>query len=384
MSKSILVFLFTLTFLLGGCGTDSTSVFEEKDLLDELDEKEVVAQQDTHSDSTGQLSVHFIDVGQADSTLLTYSDADQHWNILIDAGNWDSDQVIKYLHAHEITEIDLLVGTHPHADHIGQMDRILQDFQVSEIWMSGDETTSQTFERLLDAILESDVDYHEPRAGELYDLGALTLEILNPVSLTGDAHEGSVSIKVSYRNVSFLFTGDAEHQTERAMIERGHDLKATVLKLGHHGSNTSTSPDFLESVKPEIAIISAGEVNQYGHPHEEVVSRVQDAGIEIYSTSIHGTIVITTDGDDYLLKTKEDEIPSPPDKDQSQVSDCVNINEATEAELERIIHIGTERAKSLIELRPFETLNDLVKINGIGPGRLADILSENVACMGGS
>lgn len=336
--------------------------------------------------------VHYINVGQADATLLEFYENEQSYYILIDAGNWNDSDVVTYLKEHEVTHLDIIIGTHPHADHIGQLDQLLAQFDVTEVWMSGDEANSQTFERVLESIIESGVDYHEPRANEVYEIGPLVIEIINPIKLTGDVHEGSISLRALFGDVSFLFTGDAEEQTEQAMIDRGHELDATVLQLGHHGSNTSTIPAFLQKVNPEVAVISAGKDNQYGHPHEEVVTRVQEANIDLFVTYVHGTIIVSTDGKTYSITTSETDYPfvaneqnrqSAASKEESPRLSCIDINRADLEELEAIVHIGSERAATILDLRPFETIDDLEKIKGIGPGRLADILEENIACIGG-
>ncbi|KHF38845.1 MBL fold metallo-hydrolase [Halalkalibacter okhensis] len=387
---SIILFLFFI-ILVTGCGTQQST----EQTLTSSDSETILRNHEEvklANEEFNELIVHYINVGQADSTLLELTNDTQPFHILIDSGDWNSNDVVTYLQKERISHIDILIGTHPHADHIGQMDQILELFDVSEVWMSGDETTSQTFESVLDAIIESDVDYHEPRAGEVYDIGSLVIDVLNPDQLTGDIHEGSLSLLVTYGEVSFLFTGDAEHQTEQAIIDRGHHLNSTVLQLGHHGSETSTIPAFLAAVDPEIAIISAGKDNSYGHPHEEVVTRIEDAQIDLYATFIHGTIIISTDGQHYHVTTKSTEqskeiptenIDSPNESDITSESNCIDINFASASELAKITHIGTERASQLIELRPFETISDLAQINGIGPARIAEIKTENLACIGG-
>jgi competence protein ComEC len=315
------------------------------------------------------------------------------FTILIDAGRHNRNDVVPYLQNQGIEIVDLLIATHPHADHIGQIDKVIENFYVKEVWMSGDEHTSQTFERVIDAILASNTDYHEPRAGEVYEFGSVILEVINPDHLTGDFHEGSMSVRVVYGDVKFLFTGDAEHHTEQAMLNRGHDVKAHILQLGHHGSRTSNTQSFLETVKPEIAIYSAGDGNSYGHPHYEVVNRIKNMGISLYGTDVHGTIIVTTDGKTYDVTTqKNDDVTAEKIKGESTESreakqeekpshDCININAASKSELTRIIHIGDTRAEQLIELRPFHSVNDLTKISGIGDGRLSDIKEQGLACI---
>lgn len=332
------------------------------------------------------LRVHFINVGQADATLFEYTADGEDYRILFDAGHWQEKDVVDYLQAYEIDHIDIMIGSHPHADHIGQMDSILETIDVSEVWLSGDVLSSQTFLNVMDAIEASEADYHEPRAGEVYDVGPLEVKVLNPDELTGDVHEGSISVLFSYGQTSFLLTGDAEEQTEQAMIDRGYDLGADVLKLGHHGSSTSTIPAFLQAVNPSVAIVSAGIDNDYGHPHREVVDRVIEADIELYATYEHGTIVIESDGETLQIVTEQDgdierSNESASNEEEGTFSDCIDLNEASIDVLEEIAHIGAERAQALIELRPFETLDELTNIDGIGEGRLADIIEEGLACV---
>jgi len=246
------------------------------------------------------LRVHFIDAGQGDATLLEGPD----FTILIDAGRHDNEKVIDYLRTLNIQHIDLLIGTHPHADHIGQFPQILGNYHVHEVWMSGDLHTTLTFERALDAILASDARYNEPRAGDSYTLGSSLIEVLNPNTLTGQLNNGSIVIRVIFSNIIFLFMGDAEIPAEEEILNRGHALKADILKVGHHGSRSSTSYRFLEAVDPEIAIYSAGHGNSYGHPHPEVIERLNLFGIDVYGTDTHGSIIISTDGKTYLIETE--------------------------------------------------------------------------------
>jgi competence protein ComEC len=246
----------------------------------------------------GELIAHYFDVGQGDATLLAGPD----FTILIDAGRHDRSDVVPHLVTAGVQAIDLLVGTHPHADHIGQFPAVLGKFPVTEVWMSGNTHTTLTFERAIDAILASGAAYHEPRAGEVYQIGSARVEVVNPESLTGNLHQGSVSLRIIFGEVAFLFTGDAEAPTETAMIARGHPLHAQILQLGHHGSGTSSTLAFLQAVNPEVAIYSAGRNNSYGHPHDEVIDRLQSLGIAIYGTDVNGTIRVISDGATYRVE----------------------------------------------------------------------------------
>lgn len=350
----------------------------------------------------GSLTVHYLDVGQGDSTLLLGPD----FTILIDAGRHDRNDVVPHLERLGVTHIDLLIATHPHADHIGQMDRVVRRFSVTEVWMSGATTTSQTFERVLDAIVSSDAGYHEPRAGETQVLGSARIEVLNPVRVSSDVHESGIALRIRFGDVFFLFTGDIETGTEAAMIARGHDLRAHILQLGHHGSRTSTSPAFLQAVQPSLAIWSASATNQYGHPHAEVVDRIAAASIATYGTALHGSITVTTDGSTFAISTATSTaaqtlppaqappaqaLPPAPTQPPTAVptlappappvANCVNINTASVQELQAIIHIGPARAEAMIGQRPFRSVADMTRISGIGPARLADIQSQGLACV---
>lgn len=328
-------------------------------------------------DDDVELAVHFLDVGQGDAILLQGPD----FTILVDVGRHDRDDVVPHMRSLGVKFIDLLVGTHEHADHIGQLDRVLKAFPVKEVWLNGAEHTSSTFERAIDAILASNAAYHEPRAGERRAFGALNLEVLHPNHLTGDANNDSIVLKATYGQVSFLLTGDAEVEAEQQMLSSGRSLKADVLKLGHHGSRTSSTEPFLAAVSPEIAVYSAGAGNTYGHPHAEVLDRLRARGIAVYGTDTHGTITIRTNGTSYTITTsKAGPAPTSPPHGPSFTT-CIDINSAPAGQLEQIIHIGPERAAEIMSLRPFKSLDDLIRVSGIGPARLQDIKNEGLACV---
>jgi competence protein ComEC len=303
------------------------------------------------------------------------------------------------------------VVTHPHADHIGQFDRVLDAFDVEEVWWSGSETTSQTFERAVAALEASTAAYEEPRAGDTARLGPLELEVVNPpegVGL-GDLHDANLGLRVTYGEVRLLFTGDAEAATEARMVDQvGDGLAADVLQLGHHGSRTSTTPAFLDAVDPSVAIYSAGAGNSYGHPHAEVVDRVEAAGIDLYGTDVHGTIVVTTDGERIRVDTEaagtvqaapnggssgasapatdHDHEPEPEPAPAASGEGCgsgqVDINAAGADALEEIIHVGPDRAEQILQLRPFTSVSALDRVSGLGPARVAEIEAQGVACVG--
>lgn len=320
------------------------------------------------------LEVHYIDVGQAESTLLRTAD----FAILIDAGDQKGTQVLDYLRRLGVDTIDLLVLTHPHADHIGQAAEIVRELKVKEVWMSGYEHTTTLFEGLLDAVLDSDAAYFEPRTGGEEHFGDLTLQVLNPVRLSSNLHETCIVLRAIYGEVSFLFTGDAESSSERAMLREGLEVQARILQLGHHGSRTSSSLEFLLAVDPDLVIYSAGVGNDYGHPHQEVIDRLKILGIPSFGTEQFGTIVVKTDGMRYELETS---------RPGSLSQRCVDLNTASFEELQEIIHIGPERALQIVEertVRPFRSVDELRhRIEGIGENRLQDIKAQGLACVKG-
>lgn len=253
------------------------------------------------ADSSGRLTIHFLDVGQADATLLVHDDL----NVLIDAGHWERADVPQHLAAHDVDRLDLVVITHPHADHIGQFDLVMDAVEVEEVWWSAGVTTTRTFERAVDALEDSNAAYEEPRAGDTTRIGDVRIDVLNPApdADPNDLHASGLAVRIALDDVSFLFTGDIEADTEARMAATS-SVSATVLQLGHHGSSTSTSETFLEAVAPEVAIASVGADNSYGHPNREVTARAEAAGIELLRTDEEGTITITTDGTSWELTSE--------------------------------------------------------------------------------
>jgi len=269
--------------------------------------------------------------------------------------------------------------THPHADHIGQLDKIIEEFSVTEVWMNGETATSQVFAKSLEAIEKYNVDYYEPEVGEVFDIGPLEITVLHPDALSANTNNNSLAMRLQYGEVSFLFTGDAEQQAENAILGSGANIQAKILHLGHHGSNTSSTPDFVQAVNPEIAIYSAGVDNSYGHPDAEVIDHITASNIPLYGTDTHGTIIVETDGKTYTVMTnKQGTLPRQP-AGQS----CLDINTASEEELQEITNIGPALATALIKLRPYRSVDELTTVKGIGPGRLHDIKSQGLACVGG-
>ncbi len=252
--------------------------------------------------ASADVTVHFIDVGQGDAELVLLPGGK---TLLIDAGdNGQEDRLLSYLRSAGIVRIDYLVGTHPHADHIGGMQEVINAFPVGKIFMPKVTHTSKTYLNLLKAIDEKGLSIETARQGKLlFDENSVRAEFLAPCSDTyEDLNNYSAVIRLAYKDTSFLFTGDAEALSENEMLSANVNLQANVLKTGHHGSSTSTSQNFLKAVSPSFAVISCGKGNSYGHPHEEILKKLEKAGVQVFRTDEMGTIIIETDGKNFNIK----------------------------------------------------------------------------------
>ncbi len=249
----------------------------------------------------GELAVHFLDVGQADAILVVDGDK----TLMIDTGDWPNGEhkeyMLSYIESLGIETIDYLVLTHPDADHIGGAPEVINTFDVINCIMPDETKDSTTFRKTLDALEENGVNVLLPEAGDEYTLKNAVFRILAPLKTTyKDVNDHSVVLRLQYGERSILFTGDAEEKSEEDMVERygaTDALKADVLKIGHHGSRTSTSEELLSLVDPAYAVISCGVDNTYSHPHEETIHRLALCGIETYRTDTDGTVVLLTDGE---------------------------------------------------------------------------------------
>lgn len=247
-----------------------------------------------------KLIVDYIDVGQADSILLRNKDK----TMLIDAGtNEQGKKVVKFLKEEGISKIDYLIGTHPHEDHIGGLDDVINNFDIGQIYMPKRETTTKTFKDVLNAIKSKNLTITQPKKGETIELGQAKCEFMTePIIDDDNINLSSLTLRVEFGNNSFLFMGDAEKQNEKTITWP----KTDVLKVGHHGSDTSSSKEFLEQVNPKYSIIMVGEGNTYKLPKQPIIDRIEKQGSKIYRTDKNGNIKNITDGNSLEIKTEKE------------------------------------------------------------------------------
>jgi competence protein ComEC len=251
---------------------------------------------------SGELKVHFIDVGQADSILVQQGDK----FMLVDAGNnGDSKTVKDYLSSQGVKELQYFIGTHKDEDHIGSADSVIDSFKVGKVYFPRQTATTETFKDFVSAVKNKGLSLNVPKVGEQFKLGEALVTVIAPKgSSYEDSNNYSIVIKVTYGSTAFLLTGDAEIQSEKEMIASGVDLSATVLKVGHHGSKTSTSQEFLDKVNPKFAVVSAGKDNKYGHPAQTVMDRLKSKGVSVFRTDEQGTIVAASNGKEVNFNKK--------------------------------------------------------------------------------
>jgi Predicted hydrolase (metallo-beta-lactamase superfamily) len=265
---------------------------------------------------TGQkLKVSYIDVGQADSILIQIPGGK---NVLIDAGNnEDANTITSYLKQQGVSKLDVVIATHPHEDHIGAMDTVINTFDIGQVIMPKKDSTTQTYKDLITAIQNKGLKITEAKAGLNLDLGSEVNAVLVAPSLTAyeDVNNYSAVLKLTYGNSTFLFESDAEEKSECEMCSTNYDLRADVLKVGHHGSNSSSSMAFLAKVQPKYAVISVGKDNSYGHPASTTIDKLANIGAKVFRTDQAGTIVIESDGTNITTNAIASEVqPRAPDQ----------------------------------------------------------------------
>ena len=272
--------------------TSATNDNVSSEVLDNLENVSIQTGNDciTTIPQDNNLRVYCLDVGQGDSILIKNNNK----TMLIDAStNEMGSRVVKYLNDLGIKKIDYLVGTHPHEDHIGGLDNVIKNFDIGTIYMPNVVATTKTFEEVIDAISAKKLKVTSPKTGDKFTVGNAECEVMSIRNDKDDYNNCSIVIKMDFNNVSYLFTGDAEESVESSRKWPHID----VLKVGHHGSNTSSSKKFLEQIKPEVALISVGQGNTYGHPTQATLKRLSNIGAKIYRTDENGTILLIEKGE---------------------------------------------------------------------------------------
>lgn len=255
-------------------------------------------------DSNSKFEVHFIDVGQADAALI-FSDSE---TMLIDGGNVDdSSLIVSYLKKHNITHLNYIVCTHAHEDHVGGLSGALSIATADKIFAPKTESDIKAYKNFKAKVAARGCTIENPKPGEFLKFGSSTVLFLGPVhENVSDINDTSIILKITYGETSFLFTGDAEREEEQSILSQNYNLSSTLLKVGHHGSADSTTYPFLREIMPELAIISVGE-NNYGHPTEETLSRLHDAGVKVYRTDLHGDIIVSSNGKSVNIETERNQ-----------------------------------------------------------------------------
>jgi competence protein ComEC len=331
MRKRSIGLLLALALLLSGCQlplAQPAASGQGQALQEAQTDPQAQAGQESPTDQTAPqaeqsgLSVHFIDVGQADAALLVCGGQ----TMLIDGGNAaDSSLVVSYLRAQGVERLDYMVCTHPHEDHVGGLSGPLNTCAVGAVLSPVTQYDSKPFSDFVKYTEKQGLALTVPSPGDRFPLGAAQVTVLGPVKDYEDTNNTSIVLRVDYGTTSFLFTGDMERAAEEDLIASGCDLSATVLKVGHHGSGTSSSYSFLREVLPTYAVISVGADNSYGHPHQEVLSRLYDARVTVYRTDLQGTVVAHSDGESVTFTTEKAVAPTPGRDQDEEVTYIGNL-----------------------------------------------------------
>lgn len=255
---------------------------------------EILRLKNENDSNENNLKIHYVDVSQGDSIIV---EKNNHY-MLIDAGTNEYEKdLIKYIDNLGITKFDYIIGTHAHEDHIGSMDAVINKYDVDKVLFSKHTTNTKTFEDFVLAVKNKGLKLYAPGVGEEFSFQDTNFKVLAPNSTTyKDLNNYSIVLKLTYKDRSFLFTGDAESLSEFEMLNKNMDLSADVLKIGHHGSSSSTSKKFLDAVNPKYAVILLGKNNDYNHPKQSIMNRLKNKNVKVYRTDEQGSIVATCDG----------------------------------------------------------------------------------------
>lgn len=356
--RILLPILLILTFLLASCGTETEVVSKDSNIESTISPIEtptpdptsvptntptpsaepiVTTPEPTPEPVSGDMAVHFLDVGQG---LAIFAQSGGQ-NLIYDGGDRDTSRfVVSYLQQQNVDTIDYLISSHYDADHLNGLIGCLNAFTVENVICSNYEHDSQTYQSFVNTANQKGLTLQHPAVGTEFAFGTGKFTILAPSSIdSGDSNNNSVAIKLENGKNSFIFTGDAESSSESAMCSSGINLDCDVLSLGHHGSASSTSWEFLQNTVPEFAVISCGSGNQYGHPHAETMEKLQDMGILVFRSDKQGTVIALSDGEniswnqapcnDYTPGEDNDTPPQPSSGTSSSSSQIVSTPEPT-------------------------------------------------------
>lgn len=299
MKKIIAIILaIFILFVFGGCSESFNEIYELA--FGDIGNKKFFE---------SEFSVCFVDVGQGDCTILQCGNK----TMIIDAGEEGyDDEILDVMRYLNVSSFDIAIGTHDHSDHVGSLDNLIDKCDIGEVLLSPHQTSTGYFNyaAVRNAAKRNNVEVKEISAGDEFYLGEAKITVLAPTENEyEELNDTSIVLKAEYENTSFIFMADAEKISENEIIESKVNLEADVLKVGHHGSNTSSTYHFLRDIMPKYAVISLGAGNSYGHPHEEVMSRLNDCAATVYRTDIHGDVCFYSDGENIEIETKMAEEP---------------------------------------------------------------------------
>ena len=304
--RKLLLLLLIIPLILCACSQAPRSVLTTEKIVE--------------SEDSAQF--HFIDVGQGDCTLIRSGDT----SILVDCGTYESGgKLCEYLQNLGIKSIDYLIGTHPHEDHLGGSSAVLRMFNVKNVFLNGEMSSSYFFERMVDVLEAKNITPYIPDIGKTYTSGPFEFEFLSPETDFGDENHNSLVVMVKYKDINTLITGDIERPVESYLVNHNKDLSADILKVAHHGSRNGSSSEFLREVNPTIAVIQCGKDNSYGHPHYEALKRFENTRAKVLRTDENGTIVIRTDGKTLYNASEEVVSKKPAENDDKQKCFIGNI-----------------------------------------------------------